>query len=86
MVASNDINYLDTLINKAISTAFERREKMMDDNVQYGEPQRMELPYSTIEEYKNYTGKRFRMKKDQRQRGLNRDEAFREFLNEQGSR
>ena len=46
----------------------------------------MELPYSTIEEYNNYTGKRFRMKKDQRQRGLNRDEAFREFLNEQGSR
>lgn len=78
-------NYLDALINRAISTAFERREKMMNDNVHYGEPQRMELPYSSIEEYKNYTGKRFRMKKDQRQRGLNREEAFREFLNEQGS-
>jgi hypothetical protein len=75
-------NYLDTLINKAISTAFERRGKIMNDDMQYSEPQRMELPYSTVEEYKNYTGKRFRMKKDQKQRGLDREEAFREFLNE----
>ena len=55
----------------------------MNDSIQYSEASAPELPYSTIEEYKNYTGKRFRMKKDQRQRGLNREEAFREFLNEQ---
>lgn len=36
--------------------------------------------YESIEDYKEKTGKRFRMTKDQKQRGLSRQEAFVEFL------
>ena len=35
--------------------------------------------YSSIEEYTAKTGKRFRMSKDQKERGLNRDAAFTEL-------
>lgn len=34
--------------------------------------------YESIEDYKAKTGKRFRLKKDQKERGLTRDEAFAE--------
>ena len=40
-----------------------------------------EAEYDSPEDYKNKTGKRFRMTKDQKGRGLTRDEAFKEFLN-----
>jgi hypothetical protein len=36
--------------------------------------------YASIEEYKRATGKRFRMTKEQKLRGLSRDEAFKEFV------
>jgi len=40
--------------------------------------------YSSIEEYTSRTGKRFRMSKDQKGRGLTREEAFAELhLNEE---
>ena len=40
--------------------------------------------YSSIEEYTGQTGKRFRMSKDQKERGLTREEAFAELhLNEE---
>ena len=35
--------------------------------------------YATIEAYKEATGKRFRMTKEQKLRGLTRDQAFKEF-------
>lgn len=38
------------------------------------------FPFKTVEEYQRITGKRFRMKKDQKDRGLNRDQAFQEFI------
>lgn len=34
----------------------------------------------SISEYTESTGKRFRMTKEQKQRGLNRDDAFRESM------
>jgi len=36
--------------------------------------------YESPEDYKEKTGKRFRMTKEQKQRGLDRDSAFLEFL------
>ncbi len=40
--------------------------------------------YTSIEEYTGLTGKRFRMNKDQKERGLTREEAFTELhLNEE---
>ena len=38
--------------------------------------------YDSIEEYKQQTGKRFRMTKDQKQRALSREEAFSETYGE----
>jgi hypothetical protein len=38
------------------------------------------LPYNTINEYKQVTGKRFRRTKDQMQRDLSQREAFNEHL------
>ena len=38
-----------------------------------------EMMYESIEDYKEKTGKRFRMKREQKERGLTRDEAFKEI-------
>jgi hypothetical protein len=37
------------------------------------------VAYSSIEEYTRATGKRFRMLKEQKERGLSREEAFQEI-------
>lgn len=39
-----------------------------------------EKPSMTLEEYTKNTGKRFRMAKEQKSRGLDREAAFREFI------
>tara|TARA_R110001583_G_C5365765_1_gene382118 strand:- start:71 stop:472 length:402 start_codon:yes stop_codon:yes gene_type:complete len=39
-----------------------------------------EIPLANIEAYKEATGKRFRMTKDQKSRGLSRGQAFKEFI------
>lgn len=36
--------------------------------------------YESIEHYTQVTGKRFRITKDQKDRGISREEAFQEFL------
>jgi len=42
------------------------------------------VAYASIEEYTKQTGKRFRTSKDQKERGLTREEAFAELhLNEE---
>ena len=38
------------------------------------------LVFEDIEDYNRKTGKRFRITKDQKTRGISRDEAFREFF------
>ena len=39
-----------------------------------------DLIYESIAEYTKKTGKRFRMTKEQKNKGLSRDEAFKEFI------
>lgn len=41
------------------------------------------VAFDSIEEYTKATGKRFRMRKEQKERGLSREQAFQE-LNENG--
>jgi hypothetical protein len=40
------------------------------------------VAYASIEEYTKATGKRFRMLKEQKERGLSREEAFQEIYGE----
>ena len=42
--------------------------------------QKPEVIYENIKDYTSKTGKRFRMNKDQKERGLNREEAFSELF------
>ena len=74
----NDKSFFDVLsniIDEAFSKAFTERSED-------AKPQSPE--YSSIEEYSEATGKRFRMTKDQKERGLTREEAFAElYLNEE---
>ena len=66
---------LSNIIDEAFSKVF--TEKKKDANPTSPE-------YTTIEEYTARTGKRFRMTKDQKERGLTRDEAFTElYINEE---
>jgi len=39
------------------------------------------VKYSSIDEYKRVTGKRFRVTREQRDRGISREQAFIEFIN-----
>ena len=44
------------------------------------EGKKPEVIYENIEDYTTKTGKRFRMNKDQKERGLGREEAFAELF------
>ena len=74
----NDKSFLDVLsdiIDEAFSKAF------TESSEDAGRPQ---PEYASIEEYTGETGKRFRMSKEQKERGLTRQEAFAElYLNEE---
>jgi|3_EtaG_2_1085321.scaffolds.fasta_scaffold447598_1 hypothetical protein len=62
----------DAMVDRAFAKAFEVRTP--------SEPKRkVTESYASIEEYTNKTGKRFRMLKEQKDRGLNRQEAFEEL-------
>ena len=66
---------LSNIIDEAFSKVFTEKN---EESLQSGQQ------YSTIEEYTAATGKRFRMTKDQKERGLTREEAFAEIhLNEE---
>ncbi len=66
---------LSNIIDEAFSKVFTEKN---EESLQSGQQ------YSTIEEYTAATGKRFRMTKDQKERGLTREEAFTEIhLNEE---
>ena len=68
-------NVLSNIIDEAFSKVFTEKN---EESLQSGQQ------YSTIEEYTAVTGKRFRMTKDQKERGLTREEAFAELhLNEE---
>lgn len=94
MLDDNFYEELSRLVNGAFDNAFDRkpkpttkkRKKTMNET----EMQKEETPapihtvvpvgevYESIEDYKAKTGKRFRMLKDQKERGLSREEAFNE--------
>ena len=60
---------LSNIIDEAFSKVFtEKKETISSPSA----------TYSTIKEYTEQTGKRFRMSKDQKERGLTREEAFTE--------
>ena len=65
------------LLSQIIDAAF---NKAFDDD---REPHPTSL-YESIEDYIEKTGKRFRMTKNQKSRGLTRDEAFNETFNKNG--
>jgi len=69
------LGILSNIIDEAFSKVFtEKNEESLPSKHQHG----------TIEEYTAATGKRFRMTKDQKERGLTRDQAFAEIhLNEE---
>jgi len=67
-----------------IDNEFQRQLDNASENVpNFAKPET--ASYATIEEYKAATGKRFRMTKDQKNRGISRDEAFAEFLSNQSN-
>ena len=66
------IKKLDTLISSIFSSSLKGEEKIEEEKIYPG-------PRS-IQEYTESTGKRFRMTKDQKDRGLGREEAFKESM------
>jgi len=67
---------LMTLLNELMDEVFKEK---MDDHFDGKKP---EIFYESIEDYTSKTGKRFRINKDQKERNLSRDEAFRELFPE----
>jgi len=76
----NDDGFFGVLSN-IIDEAF---SKVFSENKRDLRPPTPE--YASIQEYTGLTGKRFRMTKDQKERGLTRQEAFAElYLNEENN-
>tara|TARA_R110000824_G_scaffold76201_3_gene193145 strand:- start:282 stop:530 length:249 start_codon:yes stop_codon:yes gene_type:complete len=63
---------LDKIVNQAFNDGFGR--DLPDDILSGSLPK-----YTSIKEYTERTGRRFRMTKKQTDRGLNREESFDEF-------
>ncbi len=64
------IKQLDKMIEKAMKQELSRNK----------EPETTMQEYKDIEDYQRKTGKRFRMLKEQKERGLSREEAFAEMF------
>ena len=64
------IKQLDKLIEKALKKELSKAK----------EPETTIQEYKDIEDYQRKTGKRFRMFKEQKERGLSREEAFAEMF------
>jgi len=79
----NDDKTLEMLmgiIDDAFDKHYKKEEKMETQSEpapQQEQPQQSQ--YTCIAEYTEQTGKRFRMTKNQKERGLSRDEAFSEM-------
>ena len=69
---TENFNYdlLDKLIEQAFRGAFKKETKLQKNEET--------VLYESIQDYTTQTGKRFRMTKDQKTRGLTREEAFNE--------
>ena len=64
------IKQLDKLIEKAMKKELSKGKQ----------PEATIQEYKDIEDYQRKTGKRFRMLKEQKERGLSREEAFAEMF------
>jgi len=65
---------LEELIDTAFGQAFRKKGK------QEPASQTRDAKYQSIQEYTEQTGKRFRVTKDQKERSLSREDAFKEFV------
>lgn len=63
---------LNKVVNNAMNDYFEKKEEAI-----------VTLPYSTIEEYKKYSGKKFRRTKKQIEENTSSEDSFQEFMQEQ---
>ena len=64
------IKQLDKMIEKALKKELSKNK----------EPETTIQEFKDIEDYQRKTGKRFRMLKEQKERGLSREEAFEEMF------
>jgi hypothetical protein len=71
MTDDSFIKKIDDMISTIFSSSLKKEEKT--------EPEIYTGPRS-IQEYTQSTGKRFRVTKDQKERGLSRDDAFKESM------
>jgi metal-responsive CopG/Arc/MetJ family transcriptional regulator len=73
---------LSKMIDDAFSTYYTKEKTMQNqEEMQYEVVTEVSSStYESIEDYKAKTGKRFRMLKEQKERGLTRDEAFAEIF------
>jgi len=66
------------VLEEVIDAAF-KKSWMSVGGDKKGKTETPPVIYENIEDYKTKTGKRFRMKRDQKMRGLSREEAFKEI-------
>jgi len=69
--------------NQKVSTEtlYEQRSVLVPADLNKSKKvEKKETRWASIEAYKEATGKRFRMTKDQKARGLSREQAFKEFV------
>ena len=66
---------------------YEKLQKIVTDAMknQLKTDVRPSAKYSSIDEYKRVTGKRFRMTREQIERKISREEAFNEFISKGGN-
>lgn len=66
---------------------YEKLQKIVTDAMknQLKTEVRPSVKYSSIDEYKRVTGKRFRMTREQIERKISREEAFNEFISKGGN-
>ena len=62
---------IDEIVAEVFSSSL--KDKNLEEKDEYSGPR-------TIQEYTESTGKRFRVTKDQKERGLSREEAFKENM------
>ena len=62
---------IDEIVAEVFSSSL--KDKNLEEKEEYNGPR-------TIQEYTESTGKRFRVTKDQKERGLGREEAFKESM------
>lgn len=62
---------LTKVVDKAMNEYFEEKQEPVT------------LPYSTLEEYKKYSGKKFRRTRKQMQENTSTEDSFQEFMQEQ---